>query len=96
MSGKDKGPQQVVITWGDNQQRKAMLHSSLFQVAGQVTQICLTTGKTPEEVVATYTKAYELLDEWYRGSPFKEDLKKLLDTLYPDPPGYQPGEKLVD
>ena len=93
---EDKDPQEMKITWGDSQQRKAMLHASLFQVAGQVTQICLTTGKSPKEVVTTYTEAYDLLDEWYRGTPFKEELKGLLDTLYPDPASYEPGEKLVE
>ena len=93
--GEDKGHQELKVTWGDDQHRKAMLHSSLFQVAGQVTQICLITGKTPEEAVATYTRTYELLNEWYRGAPFKEELKGLLDTLYPDPPGYEPGETLA-
>ena len=93
---QDKGPQEMKIFWGDNQQRKAMLHSSLFQVAGQVTQIALTTGKSPEEVVATYTKAYELLSDWFQGRPLKEELKAILDGMYPDPPGYKPGEKLVE
>jgi hypothetical protein len=93
---EDKGPQELKVTWGDDQQRKAMLHASLFQVAGQVTQICLTTGKPPEEVVATYTKAYELLMEWYHGTPFKAQLKEILDSLYPDPASYEPGEKLVE
>lgn len=91
----EKEPQEVKITWADNQHRRAMLYSSLFQVAGQVTQISLSTGKPVDEVVSTYTKAFELLDEWYRGTPFKEELQKVLDMLYPDPASYEPGETLV-
>jgi len=88
-------PQQVVVTWGNQEQQEAILHSSLFQVASHVTQICLSTGKPLDEVVETYTKAYEYLDAWYRGVPQKEELKRILDTLYPDLPGMEPGETLL-
>lgn len=93
-----EGPQQVVVTWGNQEQQEAIQHSSLFRVAIQVTEIWFAHSKKAEsieEIVATYAKAYELLEDWYRGTPQKEEIQKILDTIYPEPPGMEPGETLL-
>ena len=88
------GPQRVAtdVAWSDDQLQEALLQSSLFRVASHVTEICVNSGKPPGEVIPTYVQSYELLQDWYRGAPLKAELKKLLNELYPDPPGYDPGE----
>lgn len=84
----EKEPQQVVINWGDRDHQQAILYSSLFQVAARLTEICHPNGGKPKEVLDTFIEIYEPLAEWYRGTPAKAELKKMLDTLLPDPPGY--------
>jgi hypothetical protein len=84
---EDKSPQQVVINWADRDHQQAILYSSLFQVAAQLTQICHPNGGKPKEVLDTFIEIYEPLSEWYRGTPVKEEIKKMIDTLLPMPPG---------
>ena len=93
---KEREAQEVVLNWqGVQEQRKAMLAASRFQVAARLTQISLAYDKDPKEVVATFTKIDELLEDWYRGAPLKAEIKKLLDVIYPDPPGFGPGDTML-
>jgi len=91
----NKGPQQVMITWGNEKHQETMIYQSLFQVAAQLTQVCHPNGATPKEVVATFTEVYEPLIDWYKGSPMKVEIRKMLDVLLPDPPGYDPNERVA-
>ena len=81
-------PQEIVITQGDRGQHKATIDSSLFQVAAQLAVGCHPNGGSAEEMVATYTRIYELLCDWYEATPLKEEVNKMLDKLLPSPPGY--------
>jgi len=82
--------QEVLIDWeGAHEHQRAMLASGRFQVAAQLTQIRFAHGVTPEEVVADFTKIDDLLEDWYRGTPLKKEIKGLLDIMYPDPPGFE-------
>ena len=93
---KNDAPQEVILSWeGVQEQRKAMLAASRFQVAAKLTEIALSCDKDPEDVVATFTKVDDLLEDWYRGTPLKAQLKQMLDVLYPDPPGFSPGETMI-
>ena len=93
---KEQEPQEVNLNWeGVQDQRKAMLAASRFQVAARLTQIALAHDKNPEDVVATFVKTDELLEDWFKGTPLKAELKKLLDVLYPDPPGFGPGDSMI-
>jgi len=95
-NNEPKEPQQMAVRWDSSREhREAMLNSSLFGVAAQLTQMAHPNGGTPEELVPTFTKTYGLLQDWFRGGPFKAELRQLLDTLYPDPVGYEPEENLV-
>ena len=90
------GPQEVQLNWeGVRDQRKAMLYASRFQVAARLTQIALAHDKDPEEVVALFTKTDDLLEDWYKGAPLKAELKRMLDALYPDPLGFEPGDSMI-
>ena len=90
------GSQDVVVTWGNKDQQEIVLHASLFQVAAQLTQIRHPDGgKTNQEIVETFTGIYELLDDWYRGTTMKAEIKRALDTLIPDPPGFVPGQTVL-
>lgn len=96
--GKDKEPQEVVVTWEDRardrKQREGLLYSSLFQVAWQVSQYCLSNNKTPEEVVPTFAKTFELLQDWFKGGTLRDQIQDMLETIAPEPVGYGPGETL--
>ena len=83
-----KDPQEIVITRGDMEQRQAILYSSLFQVAAQLTQICHPNGGNPHEVLATFIAIYDPLEDWYKGAPLTGEIKKMLDRLLPEVPGY--------
>ena len=93
---EDEKPQEVKLDWGIERHRQAMLQSSVFHIAAQLTQARFPSGgASEEEIVASFTKIYELLQDWYRGTPLKKEIEAMLDTLYPDPPGYEPGETLL-
>ena len=72
---EDLGPQEVVITWGNREHQQAMLYSSLFQVAAQLTKVCHPTGAKPKEVVDTFIEIYQPLSEWYKGAPMKAEIR---------------------
>ena len=86
-NGKEqKAPEEVTVSWANRDLQKAILYSSVFNVASQLTHTWFVAGKkpeSPEEVVDTFVKIYKPLDEWYNGGPIKADLKRMLDTLYP-------------
>ena len=96
---ENKKPEEVVVTWGNRDLQKAILYSGVFNVASQLTNTWFTTVRPPEstdELVNTFVKIYEPLENWYSGGPLKNELRKMLDTLYPDPLGYDPGETLLE
>ena len=93
---EEQKPQEVVLDWGIERHRQAMLQASVFQIAAQLTQARYPSGgASEEEIVASFTKTYDLLQDWYRGAPLKAEIEGMLDKLYPDPPGYEPGETLL-
>ena len=92
---EQQGPQQVFMSWADQDMHDVLVHQSLYLVTAQITQLCITTGKTPEEVMDIYSKTYELVEDWHRGGPLKEQVKKMIDTLLPTAPGMKPGETLL-
>ena len=94
--GKPTGPQAVAVTWGKQKEvEEALLHSSLFDVAAQFTLRCHPNATEPEELVSTFKKTYGLLQDWFYKGPLREELEGMLNTLYPDPIGYKPGETLM-
>ena len=90
-------PQQMEMKWDSSREhQEAMLNSSLFEVAARLTEVRHPNGGESEEaIVSSFTKTYDLLHDWFRGAPIKEELRKALDKLYPVPAGYKPGESLV-
>jgi len=85
----ERAPQEIMITQGDCEQHQATINSSLFEVASRLAVGCHPNGANPQEMVATYTMVYELLQAWYKGTPLKEEVKKMLHKLLPSPPGYE-------
>ena len=86
-------PQPTRIDWGIERHREAMLQSRLFDIAAQLTRIRFPKGAEDEEtIVASFTKTHNLLQDWFQGAPLKDQIQEMLDKLYPDPPGYEPGE----
>jgi len=66
-------------------QREGLLYSSIFRVAAQITEICAVHNKDPEQLVETYCKVYDMLVErWFKATPMKEDIRKLLEMFFPD------------
>lgn len=91
-----KGPQEVVLDWGIERHREGRLQSSLFDVAARLTELRFPNGSEKEEdIVASFAKIHDLLQDWYMGGPLKDQIESMLDKLYPDPPGYEPGETLL-
>lgn len=68
-----------------SEERQATLYSSIFQVAKGITEICYTHNKEPQEVVNTYCQAYELLvEQWFKATPLKGQVRNMLEMLFPD------------
>jgi hypothetical protein len=88
-----------LLTWRDQELQNALLYGSLFQVCSQLTQVWFTTTESkprrPEEVAEVYVEMYKPLETWFKGGELKAQIKEMLETLYPEPPGYEPGETLL-
>ena len=84
----EKEPQEIMITQGDREQHKAIIDSSLFQVAAQLAVGCHPNGTSADEMFTTFCRMYELLHNWYNATPLKEEVNKMLYKLLPSPPGY--------
>ena len=66
------------------QQREAILYASLFQVVGRLTEVCLTSGKDTKEAIRIYSELYdELVINWFKAKPVKNEIKNWLDGLLP-------------
>ena len=91
-----KGPQEVSLDWGIERHREATLQSTLFHIAARLTEMRFPNGADNEEdIVASFAKIHELLQDWFKGGPLKAEIQGMLEKLYPDPPGYEPGETLL-
>jgi len=91
---EDKGIQEVAMTWRDHELQRALMYSSLFHVTAELTHICHPNGGKPQEVLETFSNMYDGVQDWYKGGKLKDELKKILETMAPDPVGYAPGEQL--
>ena len=67
----------------DKAQREALMKGNTVLISAQLTDICLTHNKSPEEVVSTYARVYDLVQDWYDGRPMKDQVKIMLDSLLP-------------
>jgi len=100
---KEKEPEEAqeivaMMTWRDNELQDSVLYSSLFQVCSQLTQIWFSNGNKPSstsEIVEVYTSMFKPLQAWFKGGELKQQVKDMLETLYPEPAGYEPGETLL-
>jgi len=93
---KGEQSERLVVDWGIERHREAMLQSRLFDTAAQLTAIRFAPGTgTEEAIVDSFGRTFELLQDWYKGTPQKMEIKAILDKLYPDPLGYEPGETLL-
>lgn len=93
---KGEQSEKLEVDWGIERHREAMLQSRLFDIAARLTAICIPAGTGNEEdIVGSFGKIFELLQDWYIGAPLKMEIKAILDKLYPDPLGYEPGETLL-
>ena len=63
--------------------REGAMQVNLASVSAQLTEICVVHEKKPEEVVDTYSKVYDLVQDWYAGKPIKDQIKAMLDSLLP-------------
>lgn len=88
----------AMMTWRDQELQDAVLYSSLFQVCSQLTQVWFSSGNRPSsinEIADAYIEMYKPLEAWFKGGELKQRIKDMLETLYPEPPGYEPGETLL-
>jgi len=85
---KEPEPQEVIIYWGDKardrKKRDGLIYSGLLQVAWQISQYCLISGKKPNEVVPTFANTFELLQDWFRGGMLRDQIQEALETVGPD------------
>ena len=100
---KEKEPQEAqeivaMMTWRDNELQDSVLYASLFRVCSDLTRIWFSNGNVPlttDEIVDTYRHMFKPLQTWFKGGDLKAQIKDMLETLYPEPPGYEPGETLL-
>jgi len=64
---------------------EAQYHSSLLLAAGQVTRICLDSGKPLDEVLELYTKTAERLRNWFCCVDLEQEIAVKLDERISTP-----------
>ena len=60
-------------------QHQAVSQTYLLMAASQLTQICLISGRKPEEAIEIFTRVYDLLRHWHGGAESKDDFMKWLE-----------------
>jgi len=65
-------------------QKQIVLQATVINAAAQVASQAISTGKSPQEAVRTMSETYELMQDWFSGTPFKEQIRQLLDTMLPE------------
>ena len=65
-------------------QRQMLLQATVIHATAQVASQAMATGKSPQEAVRTMSETYELMQDWFGGTLFKEQIKQLMDTLLPE------------
>lgn len=77
-------------------QQDVMMRTYLLLAASQLTQICLISGKKPEDAMDVFTKLYELLINWQgSGAKNKDEFTRWLEHQWeksdkPENPGQPP------
>jgi hypothetical protein len=65
-------------------QHQAVSQTYLLMAASQLTQICLISGRRPEEAMDIFTRVYELLKNWHGGAQPKDDFMRWLEQQWGD------------
>ena len=63
-------------------QQQATAQTYLLMAASQLTQICLISGRGPEEAMQIFTRVYDLLNNWHCGTQPKDDFMKWLEKQW--------------
>lgn len=67
------------------QAQASMLYQAhLIRAAAEVNGQALSNGLSPEESVNRFYQTYELMQDWFRAKPVKEEIKAMLDTFLPE------------
>ncbi len=68
-------------------QQETMMRTYLLLAASQLTQICLISGRKPEDAMEVFTKLYGLLVHWQGGGgKDKDEFTKWLEGQWDKPP----------
>ena len=65
-------------------QEQALAQTYLLMAASQLTQICLMTGRKPDEAMEVFTRAYGLLKNWHSGVEGRNDFTRWLEQQWKD------------
>jgi len=65
-------------------QKQMLIQATVINATAQVASQAIATGKSPQEAVQTMSETYELMQDWFSGAPFKEQIRQLMDTMLPE------------
>ena len=90
MNKNSEERQQVLISWDDmqcylQQQQEAMLQANLLLVSAQLT--CTMMGnRNQEDAVELFAHTHSMLQDWYRATPVKEEVRGIIENIIPPKP----------
>lgn len=73
-------------------QQEQVMQVYLLLASSQLTQICLMSGKRPEEAMQVFARLYELLRDWRGGQESREGFLKWLNQQWGQGGGDQTQE----
>ena len=65
-------------------ERETTYRAHLIQATAMVTCQAMASGKTAKEAVDMFAEAYQLMQDWYKAKPLKEQIEQIIETVLPE------------
>lgn len=86
-----KGPERVqneIINLDMDRQleeeRETAYRANLLLATALVAQQGMALGKKPEEAVDYFSKTFEIMQDWYRAKPLKQQIEQIMESVLPE------------
>ena len=64
--------------------RETTYRAHLIQASAMVTCQAMASGKTSKEAVEMFAETYQLMQDWYKAKPLKEQIEQIIETVLPE------------
>ena len=65
-------------------ERETAYRSNLIMATAMVTCQAMASGKKPAEAVEMFTQTYQLMQDWYKAKPLKQQIEQIMGMVLPE------------